>query len=98
MLYNEFGVVGEEEPEFFFPGVTGTVVPRSTVEKAAGLREAGEQVSTIKHQYAVTEQRGERYVTEKQFRNGMEQTAQRTQAMLISSVRQNRNVRISMGI
>jgi hypothetical protein len=94
----EFGVVGEEEPEFFFPGVTGTVVPRSTVEKAAELRQANQTPGKIDLSYTVTEQRGERYVTEEQFRKGMARTAQQSQAMLVSSVRQNRNVRDSMGL
>lgn len=94
----EFGVVGEKEPEFFFPGVTGTVVPRSTVEKAAELRQANQTPGKIDLSYTVTEQRGERYVTEEQFRKSNARMLQQSQAMFVSSVRQNSNVRNSMGL
>jgi hypothetical protein len=91
-------VVGEKEPEFFFPGVTGRVVPRSDMEKASALQQDDSNNEPIDVRYTVTEQRGERYVTEDQFRKGMASTAKRTQAMTYAGMRNNKNVRDYVGV
>ncbi len=93
-------VVGDGgEPEFFFPGVTGRVVPKSDMEKAAALREAsGEEQGPIDVRYTVTEQAGQRYVTEEQFRRGMADTAKRAQAMTKAGLRNNKDDREYVGI
>jgi hypothetical protein len=91
-------VVGEKEPEFFFPGVTGRVVPRSDMEKAAALQEDDGSNEPIDIRYTVTEQRGERYVTEEQFRKGMASTSKRAQAMTYAGMRNNKNVRDYVGV
>jgi len=91
-------VVGENEPEFFFPGVSGRVVPRSDMEKAAALQQGDSGNDPIDIRYTVTEQRGERYVTEEQFRKGMESTSKRTQAMTYAGMRNNQQIREYTGI
>jgi hypothetical protein len=91
-------VVGENEPEFFFPGVSGRVVPRSDMEKAAALQQGDSGNDPIDIRYTVTEQRGERYVTEEQFRKGMESTRKRTQAMTYAGMRNNQEIREYAGI
>jgi murein DD-endopeptidase MepM/ murein hydrolase activator NlpD len=91
-------VVGEHEPEFFFPGVTGRVVPKSDMEKAAALREQNESSGPIDIRYEATEIAGERYVTEQQFRRGMAETSKRAQSMTYAGMRQNKDVRDFVGI
>jgi hypothetical protein len=86
-------VVGEKEPEFFFPGVTGRVVPRSDMEKAQALRDDNQESEPIDLRYTVTEQRGERYVTEEQFRKGMAATSRRAQVATLASMRNSKEVR-----
>jgi hypothetical protein len=90
---NKGYVVGENEPEFFFPGVTGRVVPASDMQKAAALQQANASNEPIDVRYTVTEQRGERYVTEQQFREGMAATSKRAQAMTYAGMRNNKNIR-----
>jgi hypothetical protein len=92
-------VVGDGgEPEFFFPGVTGRVVPKSDMEKAAELRGRGESYEPIKLHYTVKEERGERYVTEDQMRKSNAATLKRAQAMTLSGMRNNKEVRDYVGI
>jgi hypothetical protein len=91
-------IVGEEEPEFFFPGASGRVVPKSDLEKAAALAEEGAGSEPIDIRYTVTEQAGERYVTEDQFRKGMAATSKRAQAMAYAGMRNNKEVRDYTGI
>lgn len=91
-------VVGENEPEFFFPGVSGRVVPQSDMEKAANLAKADSDNSAIDVSYTVIEQRGERYVTEDQFRKANAALLQKSQAMTYSGMRNNRGVREYVGI
>jgi murein DD-endopeptidase MepM/ murein hydrolase activator NlpD len=92
-------VVGDGgEPEFFFPGVTGRVVPRSDMEKAAALQDQGNSSETIDLRYTVTEQRGERYVTEAQFRRSNAMLLARSQAATYSGMRGNKEVREFVGI
>jgi hypothetical protein len=92
-------VVGDGgEPEFFFPGVTGRVVPRSDMEKAAALQEGESSNEPIDMRYTVTEQRGERYVTEEQFLKSHDALARRTQAMTYAGMRKNQQVREYIGI
>jgi len=94
----EVYVTGEKEPEFFFPGVSGRVVPKSDIEKAAALRQDSADSGPIQISYTVTEQRGERFVTESEFRKGMAATAQRAQAMTYAGMRNNRDVRDYVGV
>jgi hypothetical protein len=91
-------VVGENEPEFFFPGVTGRVVPRSDMEKAAALQQGDSGNDPIDIRYTVTEQRGERYVTEEQFRKSNAALSKRTQAMTYAGMRSNQQIREYTGI
>ncbi len=92
-------VVGDGgEPEFFFPGVTGRVVPKSDMEKAAELRGRGEGYEPIKLHYTVKEERGERYVTEDQMRKSNAATLKRAQAMTLSGMRNNKEVRDYVGM
>jgi hypothetical protein len=86
-------VVGEHEPEFFFPGVTGRVVPQSDMQKAAALQQAGARSEPLKIQYDVTEHQGERYVTERQVREGMAASTKRAQAMTYAGMRNSRDIR-----
>ena len=92
-------VVGDGgEPEFFFPGVTGRVVPRSDMEKAAALQDQGGSPETIDLRYEATEIRGERYVTEAQFRRSNAMLLARSQAATYSGMRGNKEVREFVGI
>lgn len=96
----EMYVVGDGgEPEFFFPGTTGRVVPKSDMEKAAALREESEgDQGPIDVRYTVIEQAGQRYVTEEQFRKGMAETAKRAQAMTKAGFRNNKDDREYVGM
>jgi len=86
-------VVGEEEPEFFFPGVTGRVVPRSDMEKAAALGQSGERADSLELDYTVTERQGERMVTEGQMRRNNALLLKQAQARTLASMRNNKEVR-----
>ena len=91
-------VVGENEPEFFFPGVSGRVVPKSDMEKAANLRAANSKSDTIDVSYTVTEQQGQRFVTEEQFRRSNAALLQRSQAATYAGMRNNSGIRDYVGI
>jgi len=91
-------VVGEKGPEFFFPGVSGRVVPNNAKEKASALRRENAKADPIELRYTVTEQRGERYVTEEQFRKGMSSSTKRAQAMTYAGIRNNNEIRDFVGI
>ena len=86
-------VVGENGPEFFFPGASGRVMPNSAKQKIEALRDEGSKAEPIDIRYTVTEQRGERYVTEEQFRKGMSSSSKRTQAMTYAGMRNNGEIR-----
>jgi hypothetical protein len=91
-------VVGEREPEFFFPSAAGKIVPRSDMEKAAALREGESSNEPIDLRYTVTEERGKRYVTEEQFLKSNAALAQRTQAMTYAGMRNSKQIREYTGI
>ena len=63
------------------------------MQKAEALRQDTAQAEPIDVRYTVTEQRGERYVTEEQFRKGMADTTKRAQAMTYAGMRNNKQVR-----
>lgn len=84
-------VVGENGPEFFFPGASGRVVPNSARQKADSMQR--DKADPIDIRYTVTEQRGERYVTEEQFRKGMSSSSKRAQAMTYAGMRNNKEIR-----
>jgi hypothetical protein len=86
-------VVGEKEPEFFFPGVTGRVVPRSDMEKAAALGQSSGQADPLELDYTVTERQGERMVTEEQMRRNNALLLKQAQARTLASMRNNKEVR-----
>lgn len=91
-------VVGEKEPEFFFPGVNGRVVPKSEMEKVAGLRRASASDDPIDINYTVTEQAGQRYVTEEQFRKSNAAVVLRARAATYAGMRNSRDVREYAGL
>lgn len=91
-------VVGEKEPEFFFPGVNGRVVPKSEMERVAGLRNEDRDNSPIDISYTVTEEAGRRYVTEEQFRRSNAALLQRSQNATLSRIRNSRDVREYIGV
>jgi hypothetical protein len=92
-------VIGEEGPEFFFPGMVGSVVPRDKVDKAAELRGMKESNNgVIDLRYTVTEQRGERYVTEEQFRKSNAALVQRARSSTYAGMRNSKDVRDYAGI
>ena len=92
-------VIGEKGPEFFFPGMVGSVVPRNKIEKAAGLRGMKRSSnSVIDLRYTVTEQRGERYVTEEQFRKSNAALVQRARNSAYAGIRNSKDVRDYAGI
>jgi len=91
-------IVGEREPEFFFPSAAGKIVPRSDMEKAAALREGESNNKPIDLRYTVTEERGKRYVTEEQFLKSNAALAQRTQAMTYAGMRNSKQIREYTGI
>ena len=98
---NEAYVVGEEGPELFIPGVSGKVLPnrRTAQEKAAALQDAdNDQGGTIDVRYESKEIAGEKYVTETQFRKGMQRAAKQGQSMAYSGMRNNGAVRQQVGI
>ena len=86
-------VVGEKEPEFFFPGVSGRVVPRSDMEKAAALRQGSEQSDPLELGYTVTERQGERMVTEAEMRRNNAVLLKQAQARTLASMRNSKEVR-----
>lgn len=86
-------VVGEKEPEFFFPGVSGRVVPRSDMEKAAALRQGSEQSDPLELDYTVTERQGERMVTEAEMRRNNAALLKQAQARTLASMRNSKEVR-----
>jgi hypothetical protein len=86
-------VVGEKEPEFFFPGVSGRVVPRSDMEKAAALRQGSEQSDPIELGYTVTERQGERMVTEEQMRRNNALLLKQAEARTLARMRNSKEVR-----
>ncbi len=92
-------VVGEKGPEFFFPGMVGSVVPQSKVDKAAelrGMREPSEGVLDLR--YTVKEERGERYVTESTFRKSNAALLQRARNSTYAGMRNSKDVRDYSGI
>ena len=92
-------VIGEKGPEFFFPGMVGSVVPRDKIDKAAGLRGMKRSSnSVIDLRYTVTEQRGERYVTEEQFRKSNAALVQRARNSTYAGIRNSKDVRDYAGI
>jgi hypothetical protein len=91
-------VVGEKEPEFFFPGVNGRVVPKSEMEKVAGLRRASASDDPIDINYTVTEQAGQRLVTEEQLRKSNAALLLRTRAATYAGMRNSRDVREYAGL
>jgi len=88
----------EDEPEFSFAGAAGKAVPRSDIEKAAALQEGESSNEPIDIRYTVTEQRGERYVTEEQLLKSNAALAKRTQAMTYAGMRNNQQIREYAGI
>ena len=68
------------------------------MEKAAALTEENTDNEPIDVRYTVTEQAGERYVTEDQFRKGMAATSKRAQAMTYAGMRNNKEVREYTGM
>jgi hypothetical protein len=86
-------VVGEKEPEFFFPGVSGRVVPRSDMEKAAALRQGSEQSDPLELDYTVTERQGERMVTEEQMRRNNALLLKQAEARTLARMRNSKEVR-----
>lgn len=93
-------VVGDGgEPEFFFPGMVGSVVPKSKVDKAAELRnmkDAGSDVIDVR--YIATEQQGQRYVTEEQMRKSNAALLQRARSSTYAGMRNSRDVREYVGV
>jgi hypothetical protein len=88
----------EDEPEFSFAGAAGKAVPRSDMEKAAALQEGESSNEPIDIRYTVTEQRGERYVTEEQLLKSNAALAKRTQAMTYAGMRNNQQIREYAGL
>ena len=77
---NRPSIVGERGPELFVPRSSGTIVPNETLDALSRYRptssaEAASQ--TVNVNYSVTEVNGMRYVTEEQFRAGLDQAAKR---------------------
>ena len=91
-------VVGEKEPEFFFPGVSGRVVPRSDMEKAAALRQGSEQSDPLELDYTVTERQGERMVTEEQMRRNNALILKQAELRTLARMRNSKDVRDSLNI
>jgi hypothetical protein len=91
-------IVGEKEPEFFFPGVSGRVVPRSDMEKAAALRQGDTQSDPLELDYTVTVQQGERFVSEEQMRKNNANLLKQAQARTYAGMRNNNDVRSFVGI
>jgi hypothetical protein len=91
-------IVGEKEPEFFFPGVTGRVVPRSDMQKAEALRNSGNESDSLDISYTVKEERGERYVTEDQLRKSNAMVERRAFAKTINGMKNNGALRDSINI
>jgi hypothetical protein len=91
-------IVGEKEPEFFFPGVTGRVVPRSDMQKAEALRNSGSESDSLDISYTVREERGERYVTEDQLRKSNAMVERRAFAKTINGMKNNGALRDSINI
>jgi hypothetical protein len=94
----EVYVTGEKEPEFFFPGVTGRVVPRSDMQKAEALRNSGNESNSLDISYTVREERGERYVTEDQLRKSNAMVERRAFAKTINGMKNNGALRDSINI
>jgi hypothetical protein len=94
----EVYVTGEKEPEFFFPGVTGRVVPRSDMQKAEALRNSGSGSDSLDISYTVREERGERYVTEDQLRKSNAMVERRAFAKTINGMKNNGALRDSINI
>jgi hypothetical protein len=94
----EVYVTGEKEPEFFFPGVTGRVVPRSDMQKAEALRNSGNKSDSLDISYTVREERGERYVTEDQLRKSNAMVERRAFAKTINGMKNNGALRDSINI
>ena len=91
-------IVGEKEPEFFFPGVTGRVVPRSDMQKAEALRNSGSESDSLDISYTVREEKGERYVTEDQLRKSNAMVERRAFAKTINGMKNNGALRDSINI
>lgn len=94
----KFYITGEKEPEFFFPNSRGTVVPQSDLQKADALRAGSQESQPIDIRYTVTEQRGERYVTEEQLRRSNAALSKRIPAITYTGMRNNRGIREYTGI
>ena len=91
-------VVGENEPEFFFPGVTGRVVPKSDIEKANALRQADTQSDPLELGYTVKEVQGERMVSEAQMLKNNERLLKMAEAKTLAKLRNNSEARSFVGI
>lgn len=92
-------VVGEKGPEFFFPGMVGSVVPQGKVDKAAELRSMKRSSNDVLDlRYTVTEERGERYVTESTFRKSNAALLQRARNSTYAGMRNSKDVRDYSGI
>ena len=102
---NRPSIVGERGPELFVPRSSGTIVPNETLDALGRYRptsSAGAASQTVNVNYSVTEVNGMRYVTEEQFRAGLDQAAKRGanmgKTMTISTLRNSRSQRSKIGL
>lgn len=106
---NQPAIVGEEGPELFIPKTAGRIYSAGETrailkersrdeEKASNLRDMDDSSREISVKYEVKTIAGERYVTEDQFRKGLNRSARQGQAMAYSGMRNKTSVRRSLGI
>jgi len=102
---NRPSIVGERGPELFVPRTSGTVVSNDALEALSRYRpenSAQRSNQTVNVNYNVTEVNGMRFVTEDQFRAGLDQAAKNGakmgQSMTISTLKNSRSQRSKIGL
>ena len=102
---NRPSLVGERGPEIFVPKTSGTVVANNALEAINRYKpenSAQKSIQTLNVNYNVTEVNGMRFVTEDQFRAGLDQAAKTGakmgQSMTISTLKNSRSQRSKIGL
>ncbi len=74
---NRPSIVGERGPELFVPGTQGTIIPNEALARPRSATGSRASAQTVNVNYSVTQINGMNFVTESQFRDGLDQAAKR---------------------
>jgi hypothetical protein len=99
---NRPSIVGERGPELFVPGTQGTIIPNEALARPRSATGSRASTQTVNVNYSVTQINGMNFVTESQFRDGLDQAAKRGanmgRTMTISTLKNSRSQRSKLGL